>query len=85
MFWTYLWVQNIWQTWKRLPDKLEFSFEHILFKLQNDIKIDNMDEARFLKEKLCTVLKEFQENKSRSSGVSTVSSAKNDSHLIQSK
>ncbi|KAF4100418.1 uncharacterized protein si:ch211-13c6.2 isoform X1 [Onychostoma macrolepis] len=34
----------------------------------NDIKIDNMDEARFLKEKLCTVLKEFQENKSRSTG-----------------
>ncbi|XP_043073628.1 uncharacterized protein si:ch211-13c6.2 isoform X2 [Puntigrus tetrazona] len=32
----------------------------------SDIKIDNMDEARFLKEKLCTVLKEFQENKSRS-------------------
>ncbi|KAK2886971.1 hypothetical protein Q8A67_015199 [Cirrhinus molitorella] len=34
----------------------------------NDIKIENMDEARFLKEKLCTVLKEFQENKSRSTG-----------------
>ncbi|XP_059365574.1 uncharacterized protein LOC132104261 isoform X1 [Carassius carassius] len=32
----------------------------------SDIKIDNMDDARFLKEKLCTVLKEFQENKSRS-------------------
>uniref|UniRef100_A0A672T431 Uncharacterized protein n=1 Tax=Sinocyclocheilus grahami TaxID=75366 RepID=A0A672T431_SINGR len=32
----------------------------------NDIKIENMDEARFLKEKLCTVLKEFQDNKSRS-------------------
>ncbi|XP_073678021.1 uncharacterized protein [Garra rufa] len=34
----------------------------------NDIQIDNMDDARFLKEKLCTVLKEFQENKSRSGG-----------------
>ncbi|KAI2652853.1 NADH-quinone oxidoreductase subunit F [Labeo rohita] len=34
----------------------------------NDIKIDNMDEARFLKEKLCSVLKEFQESKSRSAG-----------------
>ncbi|XP_026144539.1 uncharacterized protein LOC113119345 isoform X1 [Carassius auratus] len=34
----------------------------------SDIKIDNMDEARFLKERLCTVLKEFQENKSRSAG-----------------
>jgi len=41
-----------------------------------------MDDARFLKEKLCTVLKEFQAKKSGTTGVSRVFSFKNHSHLI---
>ncbi|XP_051948341.1 uncharacterized protein LOC127619534 isoform X2 [Xyrauchen texanus] len=34
----------------------------------SDIQIENLEEAKFLKEKLCTVLKEFQANKTAKTG-----------------
>ncbi|XP_056105610.1 uncharacterized protein si:ch211-13c6.2 isoform X1 [Rhinichthys klamathensis goyatoka] len=46
---------------------LDPKHENVL-DILSDIQIENMDDARFLKEKLCTVLKEFQAKKSGTAG-----------------
>ncbi|KAK7125068.1 hypothetical protein R3I94_019200 [Phoxinus phoxinus] len=46
---------------------LDPKHENVL-DILSDIQIENMDDARFLKEKLCTVLKEFQAKKSGTVG-----------------
>ncbi|KAG1946934.1 hypothetical protein F2P79_012953 [Pimephales promelas] len=46
---------------------LDPKHENVL-DILSDIQIENMDDARFLKEKLCTVLKEFQAKKSGTTG-----------------
>ncbi|XP_067268146.1 uncharacterized protein si:ch211-13c6.2 isoform X2 [Chanodichthys erythropterus] len=46
---------------------LDPKHENVL-DILSDIQIENMDDARFLKEKLCTVLKEFQAKKTGTAG-----------------
>ena len=43
-------------------------FDVVVFS-QNNIEIENVEEANFLKEKLCNLLKEFQAKKSEKTAV----------------
>ncbi|XP_055075435.1 uncharacterized protein [Misgurnus anguillicaudatus] len=52
----------------------------------NDIKIENMEDAKYLKERLCTVLKEFQASKgSRSEGHTSVSDYRGGKQMDQQR
>ncbi|XP_065147633.1 uncharacterized protein [Paramisgurnus dabryanus] len=52
----------------------------------NDIKIENMEDAKYLKERLCTVLKEFQASKgSRSVGHTSVSDYRGGKQMDQQR
>ncbi|XP_067282835.1 trichohyalin isoform X1 [Pseudorasbora parva] len=61
---------------------LDPKHENVL-DILSDIQIENMDDARFLKEKLCSVLKEFQAKKSGADGGPSSQSASDHRGLKQ--